>query len=235
MMPLLQRCKLQRICQPQRERTAIAFPECQIPFQGCTLLHARMPHRDPVVARRHLGRPGTGCIGAPEIRCVGHHYVRQHGVMNVATQGHQSYLIELDWRIGRTAVQGQLKALGGGKRIDLVADGITVGKCDGRINRQNQQIRNEGSVHLVHDGVHRGTRMVASSQHMQGDDGAGQRSSLTRLHGDHQVGAKRVDGSKAQQQQQQRRRWKSAPKHAKVLCGTSHSGTGVLALGWSRA
>jgi len=157
----------------QRQVGTVGVADGQLALQvRCALAQSRVPDGDLVAAAHNIRRPGSLCIRAAEVRRIGDQQIRQHFVVNVAAESDHSGLIELHRRVRLAVVQGQLEALGRGERVDLVTHGIAVRERHRGADRDDQQVRSEGSIHLVHHGVHRRGPPALSIEGSRGDHGA---------------------------------------------------------------
>ena len=161
MRPLGERRGLQPPRQAQCQLGAVAFTNGELARQvGLVVAQARVPQRDAVAPARDFRQEGAAFAGAPVPGGIRHQQVGEHLVVDVAAECDHARLVEMHGRIGLAAIERQLKALGGRERVDLVADGVAVGELDGRAHRDDEQVRCEAAIHLIHDGMYR--RCVAN-------------------------------------------------------------------------
>ena len=110
-----------------------------------------MPGPELIAAGRKVGEIHQPIVaGNAEITGVGNVDITAHFVMDVAADRDDSEGIEVDLRLVVAAIEVQLKALGLGKRVNVVQKGIVIGKAHRRAGPHGEHRGIEGFVALPH-------------------------------------------------------------------------------------
>ena len=91
--------------------------------------------------------------------CLGKHvaindqYITEHLIVNIAAKGNDTAALENHGWMSISLVKRQNEVVGVRKRIHMMGDYIAVGKPDLGSNLDNEQVRFESCVNLVHYGM----------------------------------------------------------------------------------
>ena len=110
----------------------------------------RVPELEAIAPLRKFLQPDpAGVVGHAEVGGVDHRDVAQHPVVEVATQRDDSGAVELD-RLGRpSSGEEDLEPLRRGKRVDVVADVVRIGKAHHVALLDREHLGGEAAIALV--------------------------------------------------------------------------------------
>src|SRR6266404_8962530 len=112
-----------------------------------------MPNKNRVLTRPQiLQRDVTILAGGLEIRRREDSHVSNHPIVNVASEGNESFLVENDRHRWNPGIERQLKSLRGRERIDVMTNVVFVWKHDRRADLHRCDIGNKLFAYLVDNG-----------------------------------------------------------------------------------